>query len=210
MKVHGGVPTVMSPTKRLIALTVAPLLLFVACSKKEDDSVAMSGTSATTTETTGTTIAPATTAAKQRSTTSTVDTSDDEELAKDALLEISDLPAGEWSASEIESSAGEKSEGSADFTKVESCKELVDDQRAIEAESSGRASVRFSQGMAEEIQIGSDVELWPSVDTVRQIGKIVDDPGFQRCMTDMFESQASGSGGLETSTGVRVLSLIHI
>lgn len=187
----------MSRLTKLAAVTFAGALLFSACSSKESGEAGKDQDSSP-----ATTSAPTTSAPKA---TTTIDTADDEELATSALIGTSDLPPGEWSAGTIDSSKGDSDTASGDLLKVASCRKLVDDRDAVEAESTGRASITFSQGTDEEIQISNDVELWPSAATVEQIGKITNSPGFQTCMSDALAREMGNSGDATvTPTDVQV------
>jgi hypothetical protein len=173
----------MTRPSKAATLALCAGLLLAACSSKESKEADRRETTGTTQEqASATTEAPA-------KTTTTVDTDNDEELARSALITVSDLPPGEWTTGSTDSSAGNDSDGAGRLRKVPSCKKLVEDPKAIEASSTGRASVEFSRGADSQIQISNDVELWPSAETVKQIGTLTDAPGFQECMSDAISSQ---------------------
>lgn len=174
------------PLKGAAAALCAVLFLSACSSKDSNEAVRTETTGEAQEQSTATTEAPA-------KATTTVDTDNDEELAKSALISVSDLPPGEWAADVATSSAGDDSDGAAMLRKIPSCKKLVKDSKAIEAESTGRASIGFSQGAETQIQISNDVELWPSAETVEQIGTMTDAAGFQECMSDALAEQLAES-----------------
>ena len=179
----------MSRTKKAAAVALAAGLLFTSCSSDEEP-VATGGNN----EASSGTSAPAATSAPKETTTTTIDTSNDEELAKGALIGTSDLPSGEWSTGDITSSSGGTESGGSDFLDVPSCEALVSDTAAIKAESSGKASVEFTQGADSQVNLMNEVELWPSADTVEQIGNITDSADFAKCMSDAMAQEMSGDG----------------
>lgn len=183
----------MSRTRKAAAVALAAGLLFAGCSKKDDVKASGgegSNEASSATSKPASTEAPAT--SEPKGTTTTIDTSKDGQIAKDALIGTSDLPAGEWAT---DTSSSSSSSDSGELIDVPSCKALVTDAEAAKAKATGKASEQFTQGADQTVNLGNDVEIYASRDAVRQIGTITDSKDFSKCFLDFIRTQQGSDEG---------------
>jgi hypothetical protein len=168
----------------------AGLLLSACSSDNKDNETSTAGNNEATSDTKA--AESTTTSSSTSTTTTTLDTSKDDELAKQALLATSDLPAGSWTKSEDTSS----DDSSVKLLDIPSCKVLAGDATAAAAKPTGKASAEFAQGDQDEVFLGNDVELYASKDTLKEVKTMTNSADFGTCFTDFIKKQmTSGADG---------------